>query len=317
MKKPAVLPERLVATNDIVQSEDVHRNTLRRWWNLGLLPEPRRYRYGQGFHYVWPANVVDRIRTIKRLQAEGWSLKTVRQYLAANLANREYVERKAEELMAEWTIVDPLHRVDGSPLDRYVAMVVATLGDLPITPTFRDRIRDAARARFLDTLRILIGGFEPVLVSDGSHTEVIPKPILGVIVAGRAISASGPAIHAGPLFVLELIPILSSAWGRLDGPYLCPRFRSPFVVREEVEPIFDGGVHIGDTCLEYDFAVDVGSDGVTTIRVNEASAHPATEVNHSLRELVDDANEPTWRGKRMKEGKPKTSPRRTKARRRQ
>jgi hypothetical protein len=135
-------------------------------------------------------------------------------------------------------------------LDRYLWALDASLDSMLLQQDFRGRIKDAARHWFRDTLRVLFGGFEPALVSDGMTTAVVPKPILGAIVAGRGL---GPGAYrpGQPVLAMELgsfnrygshqdAPQLS----RL-GPFPRPRFHQPHVVREIVQSISHVGVGMG------------------------------------------------------------------------
>jgi DNA-binding transcriptional MerR regulator len=311
-KSQEPLPKSLVSTNEVVATEGVHRNTLTRWWKqLGLLPQPKRFRHGRGWHHVWPVSVLERIRTIRRLHAEGWPLRDVRLYLARHPARHEEIERLAQQAFVEWTVVDPPHRADGSMLNRYLHQLAASLDDMPITPEYRQQIVDAARAWFLDTLRVLFKGFEPVLVSDGTAVAVVEKPMIDVIVAGRRLATHRPAVRRGPVLVLELSSLLSSIWAmegepirsRL-GPYPWERFHRPLVVREHVVPLEKQGFVVGREEIEYDFTVGEQADGpgvgAPTIEVSETSAHPATSLRYSTLDLLasGEAYEASWRGKR-------------------
>src|SRR5262249_30184525 len=219
------------------------------------------------------------------------------------------IKQKVENALREWLLVDPPHRADDSLLDGYVHLITVHLNDLPITADFRQQVINAVRQEFAETLSILFSGYEPVLVADGHTITVVAKPVLGAIVAGRALSQVEPPIRTRPLFVLELTYFVNSMWGWAEepqrsrlGPWPRPRFRQPYVVREMVVPIMQGGIPVGEAALEYDFTIGQR----TEIRVIEASAQPATSFNYSLLDQLA-SREVSEKGRRKSEDSSKST----------
>lgn len=86
--------ESLVTIGRLAQAAEVNVETVRYYQRLGIINEPPKPAEG---YRLYPAQMVDRIRFIKRAQRLGFSLEEIRGLLEMGDGHCDDVRRRAEE----------------------------------------------------------------------------------------------------------------------------------------------------------------------------------------------------------------------------
>lgn len=78
--------------SDVLRESGLSYRTLVKYTEIGLLPKPQRvWRGRKGSESIYPDDIIDRIKTIQELKAQGKSLAQIKEIMPIFLSNQEFV----------------------------------------------------------------------------------------------------------------------------------------------------------------------------------------------------------------------------------
>lgn len=78
--------------SDVLRESGLSYRTLVKYTEIGLLSKPQRvWRGRKGSESIYPDDIIDRIKTIQELKAQGKSLAQIKEIMPIFLSNQEFV----------------------------------------------------------------------------------------------------------------------------------------------------------------------------------------------------------------------------------
>ena len=272
-----------LSTAALCKAGGVHRDTLYRWIALGLIQRPHVISLKRGRSGRWPEPVLERIRRIKEMQADGFSLQAVLLEIDRDPSEEARVTSLAGRAVVAW-IEKGSGRAFGNDdtklVDVFKRDLYDTLTQMGLQRATRDRMLSTP-GLLADSLESFVRGFDPVLVDNGQGcvvTKLNLLPILierGYLKLTRGAAPQGTAENpagGGGLMVISLSPLLRKLWEvsviKLATPVPTRRYSLPQVVRESS----------GEQAIDHDFEVVVrdvtAEQWELDLQINRATARP-------------------------------------------